>query len=41
MDVKGALADLLKQVGANRQALEKAVDELGGGEQVNDPNAEE
>src|SRR5210317_103079 len=41
MDSKGALADLLKQNGANREAIEKAIDEIRGGEQVNDPNAEE
>ena len=41
MDVKGAVADLLKQAGANRDAIEKAIDEMRGGEQVNDPNAEE
>jgi ATP-dependent Clp protease ATP-binding subunit ClpB len=41
MDVKGAVADILKQTGANRDAVEKAIDEMRGGEQVNDPNAEE
>jgi ATP-dependent Clp protease ATP-binding subunit ClpB len=41
MDVKCALADILKQAGANRDAIEQAVDELRGGEQVVDPNAEE
>ncbi len=41
MDLKGPLADILKQAGANREAIEKAVDEIRGGEQVNDPNAEE
>ena len=41
IDVKGAVADLLKQAGANREAIEKAIDEMRGGEQVNDPNAEE
>jgi ATP-dependent Clp protease ATP-binding subunit ClpB len=41
MDVKGAVADILKQTGANRDAIDKAIDELRGGEQVNDPNAEE
>ncbi len=41
MDVKGAMADILKQAGANRDAIEKAIDEMRGGEQVNDPNAEE
>jgi len=41
LDVKGALADILKQAGANREAVEKAIDDLRGGEQVVDPNAEE
>src|SRR5210317_1919759 len=41
MDSKGALADLLKQNGANREAIEKAIDDMRGGEQVVDPNAEE
>jgi ATP-dependent Clp protease ATP-binding subunit ClpB len=41
MDLKGALADILRQAGANREAIEKAIEELRGGEQVVDPNAEE
>ncbi len=41
LDLKGALADILKQAGANREALEKAIDDMRGGEQVVDPNAEE
>jgi ATP-dependent Clp protease ATP-binding subunit ClpB len=41
LDMKGALADMLKQNGANRDAIEKAVDDMRGGEQVVDPNAEE
>jgi ATP-dependent Clp protease ATP-binding subunit ClpB len=41
LHIKGALADILKQAGANREAVEKAVDDLRGGEQVVDPNAEE
>jgi len=41
LDVKGPLADILQQNGASREALERAVDEIRGGEQVNDPNAEE
>ena len=28
MDIKGALADILKQAGANRDAVEKAIDEI-------------
>jgi len=41
LDLKGALADILKQAGANRDALEKAIDDMRGGEQIVDPNAEE
>jgi ATP-dependent Clp protease ATP-binding subunit ClpB len=41
LDLKGALADILVQAGANRDAVEKAIDDLRGGEQVVDPNAEE
>ncbi|MEE8495612.1 MAG: ATP-dependent chaperone ClpB [Xanthomonadales bacterium] len=41
LDLKSALADILKQAGANREALEKAIDDMRGGEQVVDPNAEE
>jgi len=41
LDLKGALADILKQDGANREAIEKAIDDMRGGEQVDDPNAEE
>lgn len=37
----GGLAKLLKQAGAEPTALEKAIDEMRGGETVNDPNAEE
>jgi len=41
LDVKCALADVLKQAGASREAVEQAVNEMRGGEQVVDPNAEE
>jgi ATP-dependent Clp protease ATP-binding subunit ClpB len=41
MDLKGLLADMLTQAGASREAVEKAIDELRGGEQVVDQNAEE
>ncbi len=41
MEVKGPLADILKQAGAHREAIENAIDDMRGGEQVNDPNAEE
>lgn len=41
LEVKGAVADLLKQSGAHLDAIEAAIDDMRGGEQVNDPNAEE
>ncbi len=41
LEVKGAVADLLKQAGAHLDAIEAAIDDMRGGEQVNDPNAEE
>jgi len=41
VDDKGRLADLLKSNGANRQAIEQAINNLRGGQAVNDPNAEE
>ena len=40
-DDKGALVKALKNSGGVRGAVEKAIDELRGGEQINDPNAEE
>ncbi|HVY82897.1 MAG TPA: ATP-dependent chaperone ClpB [Steroidobacteraceae bacterium] len=41
LDDKGPLAKVLRDAGAVRGAVEKAVDEVRGGEKVNDPNAEE
>ncbi len=41
LDEKSPLAAVLKQAGAVRGAVEKAVDELRGGQQVNDANAED
>ncbi|MDX1836619.1 ATP-dependent chaperone ClpB [Legionella taurinensis] len=38
---EGNLAKLLKQAGANQQAIEKAIEEIRGGDKVTDPNAEE
>jgi ATP-dependent Clp protease ATP-binding subunit ClpB len=40
-DDRGELGRLLKASGATKQKLEKAIDEVRGGENVNDPNAEE
>jgi ATP-dependent Clp protease ATP-binding subunit ClpB len=41
MDAKSPLTGVLEQAGAVRGAIEKAIDELRGGQQVNDPNAED
>jgi ATP-dependent Clp protease ATP-binding subunit ClpB len=41
LDDKGTIGDALRNSGANKDAIEKAIDELRGGETVNDPNAEE
>ena len=41
MDDKSPLLKLLEQAGAVRGAVAKAIDELRGGLQVNDPNAED
>ena len=41
MEDKGELGDLLRNAGASKGALEKAIDNVRGGQTVNDPNAEE
>ncbi len=41
VDAKGPLGDALKESGATRAAIEKAVEELRGGQQVNDAGAED
>ncbi|MGB5247362.1 MAG: ATP-dependent chaperone ClpB, partial [Woeseia sp.] len=41
LDDKSPLAKVLQQAGAIRGAVEKSIDELRGGQQVNDPNAED
>ncbi|MEP7314323.1 MAG: Clp protease N-terminal domain-containing protein, partial [Pseudomonadota bacterium] len=38
---RGPLGQLLKSVGVNKAAVDKAIDEVRGGENVNDANAEE
>jgi ATP-dependent Clp protease ATP-binding subunit ClpB len=38
---KGALGDLLRAAGASKEAVTRAIDELRGGQSVDDPNAEE
>lgn len=41
LDDNGTLADILKKCGANKSAIEKAIDEERGGQTVQDPNAED
>jgi ATP-dependent Clp protease ATP-binding subunit ClpB len=41
MDDKSPLLSVMQQAGAVRGAIEKAIDDLRGGQQVNDPNAED
>jgi len=38
---KGVLGDLLRKAGASKAAMEKAIDNIRGGQNINDPNAEE
>ena len=41
MDEKSPLLPIMLQAGAVKGAIEKSIDELRGGQQVNDPNAED
>ncbi|MCR9191655.1 MAG: ATP-dependent chaperone ClpB [Gammaproteobacteria bacterium] len=41
LEDKGSLSKLLKKAGADKAALEKAIDDVRGGGTVTDPNAEE
>ncbi len=41
LEDKGPLGEILRKLGVTKEALEKAIDELRGGESVDDPNAEE
>ena len=41
VDDKGALGKMMRDCGASKSVIEKAIDQLRGGEAVNDPNAEE
>jgi ATP-dependent Clp protease ATP-binding subunit ClpB len=41
LDDKSPLKNLLEQAGAIRGAVEKSIDEIRGGQQVDDPNAED
>ena len=38
---KGRVGELLKKAGATKNLVEKAIEEMRGGQQVNDPNAED
>ena len=40
-DDKGTLGDILGKAGSDKAALEKTIDNVRGGQSVNDPNAEE
>ena len=41
LDDKDRLGELLREAGARKELLEKAIDEVRGGENVDDPNAED
>ncbi|MDT8404596.1 ATP-dependent chaperone ClpB [Sulfuriflexus sp.] len=41
LEDKGELGELLRKAGASKPALEKAIENMRGGQQVDDPNAEE
>ncbi len=41
LDMSGQLNQLLTQLGAKKESIEKAIDDVRGGESINDPNAEE
>lgn len=41
VDDKGAVGELLKEAGATKAAIEKAIEDVRGGQSIDDPNAEE
>ena len=41
LEDKGALGEMLRKNGATKGVVEKAVDEMRGGQKIDDPNAEE
>ncbi len=41
VESKGAIGDLLRAAGVSKQALEQAIESMRGGQQVDDPNAED
>ncbi len=40
-EIKDRLADILKRQGADKKKIEQSIDEMRGGQSVNDPNAED
>ncbi len=41
IDDKGTIGDLLRSAGANKAAIEKTIENVRGGQSIDDPNAEE
>jgi ATP-dependent Clp protease ATP-binding subunit ClpB len=41
VEEKGALGDLMREAGATKGTIDKAIENIRGGQNVNDPNAEE
>ncbi len=41
LEDKGALGDALRKAGASKEAIEKAIEDVRGGQAVDDPNAED
>jgi ATP-dependent Clp protease ATP-binding subunit ClpB len=41
VDDKSSIGDILRKAGASKGAIEKAIDEVRGGQKVDDPNAED
>jgi ATP-dependent Clp protease ATP-binding subunit ClpB len=41
LEDRGVLGDLLKKAGADRPSVEKSIEEMRGGQKIDDPNAEE
>jgi ATP-dependent Clp protease ATP-binding subunit ClpB len=41
LEDKGGVGELLRKAGASKHLIEQAIDQLRGGQQVNDPNAED
>jgi ATP-dependent Clp protease ATP-binding subunit ClpB len=41
LEDKGTLGELMRAAGASKAALERTIEEVRGGERINDPNAEE